>query len=64
VSQAAVPDGQYKVNVTFTESDSLPFFGGTTPTASVSFMKSAAGDDQKGTDTATFTGMHATLTTP
>jgi hypothetical protein len=30
----------------------------------VSFMKGAAGDDQKGTDTATFTGMHATLTTP
>jgi hypothetical protein len=60
-SEAAVPDGMYTVNVTFTESDSIPFLGGSTPTAKVNFTKGAAGDDQKGTDTANFTGMHATV---
>jgi hypothetical protein len=60
-SEATVPDGMYSVNITFTENDSLPFFGGSTPTAKVSFMKGSAGDDQKGTDSATFTGLHVTI---
>ncbi len=63
-SEAAVPDGMYTVNVTFAESDSLPFFGGSSPKASVNFTKSAAGDTEKGTDTANFTGMQVSLTIP
>jgi hypothetical protein len=63
-SEAAVPDGMYTVNITATESDSIPFFGGSTPTGSVKFTKSAAGDMQMGTDTQYFTGMQVTLTEP
>jgi hypothetical protein len=64
VSHNAVPDGSYTVHITFTESDANPFFGGTPIQASVNFSKSAAGGDATGTDTANFTGMHATLTVP
>jgi len=63
-SEAAVPDGQYTVNVTFAESDALLFFGGTAPSASVKFTKGPAGDDVMGTNTANFTGMHVKLTIP
>jgi hypothetical protein len=64
-SKNAVPDGNYVVHVTFTESDANPFFGGGTPIqASVNFTKAAAGADVPGTDTANFTGMHVKLTVP
>lgn len=64
-SKNAVPDGNYVVHVTFTESDANPFFGGGTPIqASVNFTKAAAGADVPGTDAANFTGMHVKLTVP
>ena len=64
-SKNAVPDGNYVVHITFTETDANPFFGGGTPIqASVNFTKSAAGADVMGTDTANFTGMHVKVTVP
>ena len=63
VSKNAVADGNYTVNVMFTENDSSPFFGAG-PQASVKFTKSAAGADVTAPDTMNFTSMHAKLTIP
>jgi hypothetical protein len=64
VSENPVMDGQYSANVTFAESDSNPFFGGTAIQTAVKFTKGPAGGDVMGTDTANFTSMHVKLSIP
>jgi len=61
VSKTAVMDGSYNANVTFAESDSNPFFGGTAIQTAVKFAKSSAGATVMGTDTSNFKSMTVTL---
>jgi hypothetical protein len=59
-SRNPVVDGQYTVNVTFAESDAIPFFSQAIQ-ASVQFAKGSGPQSVNGTDTANFTGMHVTV---
>jgi hypothetical protein len=62
VSGAAVADGQYTVHITFAEANAL--FGPPPIQTSTNFVKSPAGDDVAGQDTANFKSIHATLKIP
>jgi hypothetical protein len=62
VSGAAVADGQYTVHITFAEADAL--FGPPPIQTSTNFVKSPAGDDVAGQDTANFKSIHVKLTVP
>ena len=60
VSHQPVVNGSYTLNVTFAESDAIPFFSPPPIVATVPFTKGAPAD-VSGTGTPNFTGMHISL---
>jgi hypothetical protein len=60
-SKNPVANGTYKVNVTFAESDSFPFFGPAPIQASGDFVKGSGPVETDVPDTANFKSMHVSL---